>query len=129
MSWKHQIAVYPKLIEGENTLVLTGEPEVKSGRYGPVLCIPTKAGVYQFKLESPMAVWFRQATDSYGDELKGLTMTIVRSGTGKDSRYTKKSMIAPSQHLENKSTVETKLSAEQEYQAELDKLKEKFGKN
>lgn len=129
MSWKNSITVYPKFVEGENTLVLTGEPVEKQGRYGLMLCIPTKTGIYQVKTSSPIAVWLLQAADKYGEQLTGLEITIVRKGTGQESRYTLKSMIAPSQHLENKPTVEIKLSPEQEYQAALQKLKDQFGKN
>jgi hypothetical protein len=94
--WTDQVEEFAELDIGENTFEITGEPHVEEGKFGKRLHIPTNIGVWRISLNSPIAQELKQISRKIG-RLSHVSLTVVKTGKDKDTRYSIKKTVLPSQ--------------------------------
>jgi hypothetical protein len=94
--WTEEVEEYVNLPIGESTFTITAEPNIVEGDYGLRLNIPTTLGNWKISNNSPLARELKKWYSQLG-KLAGTTLTIVRTGEGKDSRYSLKQLQPPTQ--------------------------------
>jgi hypothetical protein len=94
--WTEYVEEFAKLQIGENHFDVTGEPDVTTGKYGDRLSLPTSLGPWRISLNSPIARELKKIEEEHG-KLEGLKLTVVKTGEGKDTRYSIKQASMPKQ--------------------------------
>jgi len=94
--WTEQVEEFAELDIGENTFEISGEPHVEEGKFGKRLHIPTNVGVWRISLNSPIARELKQIKHKIG-HLNRVSLTVVKTGKDKDTRYSIKKTVLPSQ--------------------------------
>lgn len=84
--WTKAVKTYLDLPTGETTLQLTGEPYLRKGRFGIRLHVPTNLGIWAMNVEGKIANELAKWTRKVG-QLAQSTVTVVRTGQGRDTRY------------------------------------------
>jgi len=95
-SWTSSVEEYAELKVGENTFEIVGEPSVEEGKYGKRLHVPTNIGVWRISLNSPIARELKQIATKQG-RLASVTVTVAKTGEGKDTRYSLVKVILSNQ--------------------------------
>ena len=94
--WTEMVEEFAELDIGENTFEIVGEPHVEEGKFGKRLHVPTNIGVWRISLNSPIARELKQIREKIG-HLNHVSLTVVKTGKDKDTRYSIKKTVLPSQ--------------------------------
>jgi hypothetical protein len=123
--WTESVEEFAELAIGENSLEITGEPYVQTGKFGDRLFIPTSLGIWRISLSSPIARELKKVDEKLGS-LKYVALTVAKTGKDKDTRYSIKKLVLPQQNKHEQLPQGQKmLNLEQltpEQQAELNKI-------
>lgn len=96
--WTEYIVSFAELQIGENILEITGEPYITSSEFGDRLYVPTTIGVWRMGVSSPVSRKLSKIEEEHSS-LKGVVLTVVKTGEGKDTRYDIKKIMLPKQRM------------------------------
>lgn len=94
--WTEAVKEYLKLETGETTLQILGEPYLRKGKWGTRLHIPTDQGVWAMNVDGGIAQELKRWARKLDGKLAGCSVTVVRTGKDRDTRYDIKQFAPPS---------------------------------
>lgn len=97
VEWTEEVPEFAELTVGENTFEIAAEPYVETGKFGKRLYIPTNIGVWRISLNSPIARELKRIAQANNGKITHVTLTVVKTGKDKDTRYSIKKFVLPQQ--------------------------------
>jgi len=92
--WTEAVPEFLDLPIGETTFQIVNEPYLQTGKYGDRLFVPTNLGTWRLSVFSPIARELKKWRRKLG-RLTGCSLTVVRTGKDKDTRYSLKNLQPP----------------------------------